>query len=455
MYSSLAIKKAEDFIFGTTANPVKSARGLVIGGGEVYPELKFTLPTMHIGPETFADIRDQYRDIVTGALERAHELGVPGVFIEFETLLEMTLEPKFGVELTKIMSDVCEDYYQRFGLKSELRLTPNDTRDYDRPPKLRSGKYVENMMTLFEEGARAGADFLSIESTGGKEVHDDAILNGDIVSAAFALTVLGTRDMHFLWKRIVDVAKKTGKHAGGDTACGFGNTAMVLAEKRYIPRVFAAVDRVLTVVRTLVAYEEGAVGPDKDCGYEGIYAKAIAGIPISMEGKTAACAHLSPVGNISAAACDLWSNESIQNIKLLGGMAPTVSLEQLAYDTRLMNTALRTGEGRTLQRLFVESDVHTDPQALVLAPAVVLEISAEIVKGKNPIDSGLRGAFKALDVIERAWKDGSLELPDREAAYIDSLREELGTIPLDEGAFTEMMLPRLDTSKVVLSEYGL
>ena len=89
--------------------------------------------------------------------------------------------------------------------------------------------------------------------------------------------------------------------------------------------------------------EEGAVGPDKDCGYEGPFLKAITGIPISMEGKTASCAHLSPVGNIASACTDLWSNESVQNIKLLAGMAPTVYMEQLEYDTRLMNQAIKGG----------------------------------------------------------------------------------------------------------------
>ena len=61
--------------------------------------------------------------------------------------------------------------------------------------------------------------------------------------------------------------------------------------------------------------------------------KAIAGVPISMEGRTAACAHLSPVGNIAQALCDCWSNESVQNVRLLSAFAPTVSLEQLAYDS--------------------------------------------------------------------------------------------------------------------------
>ena len=65
-------------------------------------------------------------------------------------------------------------------------------------------------------------------------------------------------------------------------------------------------------------------------------------------GGTAACAHLSPVGNIAACVADLWSNESIQNIKLLSGMAPVVSFEQLIYDCRLMNTAAAKGHKSAL-----------------------------------------------------------------------------------------------------------
>jgi methanol--5-hydroxybenzimidazolylcobamide Co-methyltransferase len=91
-------------------------------------------------------------------------------------------------------------------------------------------------------------------------------MNCNIRDVVFSLAVLGVNDMRFLWRKIVDIAAATGRIAGGDTACGFGNTAMVLAEQKYIPRVFAAVVRVVTIVRTLVALEEGAVGPDKDCG---------------------------------------------------------------------------------------------------------------------------------------------------------------------------------------------
>ncbi len=258
-------------------------------------------------------------------------------------------------------------------------------------------------------------------------------------------------------ERIVEVARRTGRIPSGDTACGFGNTAMVLAEKGFIPKLFAALVRVISVVRTLVAVEEGAKGPDKDCGYEGPYLKAITGIPISMEGKTAACAHSSPVGNVAAACADLWSNESVQNVKLLGGFAPTVYLEQLEYDARFINRAIRDGAdtARKVQELLVESDVHLDPQAFVLAPRNVVTIAGEMVKARTHVEAARRGALRALDLIEAAVKDGSLLSSEQEKEWIPRLRDELGEIPDDESAFVEMMLPALDLTKTIPSEYGL
>jgi methanol---5-hydroxybenzimidazolylcobamide Co-methyltransferase len=454
-YSKLAVESAADLRFGFAPFPVTTSKGLVIGGGTVYPELNFTLPPITIKEETLPEIEEHYAGIVRDALTRAVELGLKGLVFEFETLLEMTMQPAIGLSLVEIMHAICEEFRSTTGIVSEIRLTPNDVRDFERPPLQRSSRYLEPMFELFDKGARAGAEMLSIESTGGKEVHDDALMYCDVQSALFALSVLGVRDMHFLWKNIVRIAQGAGRLAGGDTACGFANTAMMLAEKRFIPRVFAAVDRVISVVRTLPAYEEGAVGPSKDCGYEGPYMKAIAGIPISMEGKTAACAHMSPVGNIASAAADLWSNESVQNVKLLGGMAPTIYLEQLAYDARLMNTAIRNGSAAALQRLFVESDEYTDPQALVLAPESVIEISKVIVASKNYVEAARDAALKSLEIIGEARNSGRLVLDERERDYASRIADELAEVPGEEGAFIEMMLPRIDGEKCILAEYGI
>ncbi len=456
-YKKLEIESADHLVFGMAPHPVTTSRGLVIGGGKVYPELNFTLPPMTVSEENMAEISRHYREIVTGALDRALHLESPGLVLEFETLVEMTQHPGIGIELVKIMNDICEEYYQKHGLISEIRLTPNDLREFERPPRQRSTKLLDPMMELFEKGAEAGGDLLSIESTGGKEISDDALMMCNMKQFIFTQAVLGVRDMQMLWEKIVNVADRTGRIPGGDTACGFANTAMVLAEKGYIPKTFAAIARIATIVRSLVAFEQGAKGPDKDCGYEGPFIKAIAGIPISMEGKSSACAHFSPVGNVSAACADLWSNESVQNIKLLSGYAPVVSLEQLVYDTRLMNEAIRDGKSTVnkLQDLFASSDTYFDPQALILAPVNVIEISREIVKGSNYIDATVRGCLKGMEIIENALETEQLKRDEREEVWIDTIKQEMLSIPIEEDKFVEEILPTIDRDKILLEDYGL
>ena len=456
--NKLAVSRQEELIFGNAPKTVKSARGMEFGGGLVYPEVNLTVPAgTVINKSTLPALSKDYSNAVRGILQRALDLHSEGIVIEFETLLEMTLDPDIGVELTKGMVEVCEEYYQNYALKSEIRLTPNDTRDFERPPKMRTSSYLDNMFELFERGAEVGGDLLSIESTGGKEICDDALIMCDIKQVVFALSVLGVRDMRFLWKRIVDIAARTGKIAGGDTACGFANTAMVLAEKKYIPAVFAAAVRIASVVRSLVAVQEGATGPDKDCGYEGVYLKAIAGIPISMEGKTAACAHMSSVGNVAAACADVWSNESVQNIKLLAGMAPTVYAEQLIYDVRLLNRASMDSRETALKMrdLLSESDIHYDPQALILAPKNVISISKEIIKGSNPLEQTKLGILKAMDVVKTALGSGELVCDEKENFWLDRICLDVEDIPIDESTFTDQIMPSLDREKFIPEEYGL
>lgn len=456
-YKSLTISQPDELMFGIATNPVETRRGLKIGGGQVYAELNFTLPVMSINDSTINEVNNHYREITEGALNRALELNSKGVILELETLLEMTKTPRIGIGIVKIMNEICEKYYHKYGLASEIRLTPNDLREFERPAKQRTSAYLEPMMELFEKGMIEGGDLLSIESTGGKEVSDEALMMCDMKGIVFALVVLGVRDMQFLWKKIAALAKKHGKIAAGDSACGFANTAMVLAEKKYIPRVFSALVRVISVVRSIVAMEEGAVGPDKDCGYEGPFLKAITGIPISMEGKTAACAHLSPLGNIASACCDLWSNESVQNIKLLSGMAPTAYIEQLEYDVRLMNQALKDGNThrRVLQQLLVGSDIYTDPQALILSPENVIRISKKLIEGDSYVANARNGALEAINIIEEALHSGQMKLSDLETGYLPVLRDELYSIPENESDFVEMMMPLIDKSKFTPAEYGL
>jgi methanol--5-hydroxybenzimidazolylcobamide Co-methyltransferase len=268
---------------------------------------------------------------------------------------------------------------------------------------------------------------------------------------------MGGRDMRFLWRNLKQIADRHNVHCAGDTACGFANTAMVLAEQKMIPRVFAAVVRAISAVRSLVAYECGAVGPGKDCGYENIILKAITGYPMAMEGKTAACAHLSPAGNIAMAACDTWSNESVQNIKLLGGMAPTCYMEQLIYDCRLMNQALRQGKDAALmlQSWAVASDARLDPQAFVLAPDNAIQIAAAIVGAKSDYRAGQAAGLCAVRLMKQALEQDRLKVSVRERPWLDQMEAALLDLPEEEDRFIAQMMGEVDTSKFVAADYEL
>ena len=456
-YKSLAISDPLELTFGVAPKPVTTKSGMVIGGGTVYPELNFTLPPMTIDAGTMPEIRRQYEQIIEGALRRAADLEAPGVVIEFETLPPMTEHPQWGLDIAKILLEGMQREKDRSGLKSVLRMTPNDNREFERPPLMRRGRYWDAMLELFDGSAAAGAELLSIESVGGKELHDEALVNGDLAASIFSLCILGERDMRFLRTHLQTLADKHGVKCAGDTACGFGNTAMVLAEQKMIPRVFAAVVRAVTAVRSLVAYECGAVGPGKDCGYENPILKAITGYPMAMEGKTSACAHLSPMGNLAAACCDTWSNESVQNIKLLGGMAPTCYMEQLAYDCRLMNTARSHGKAsaQQLQRWLVESDEATDPQAYIISPESSVALAQTIVASDTHYHAGVAVARKAVELLLGAHAQGKLRIAPNELIWFDTLQDTLDELPASESEFITQQLALADKTKFLPAEYGL
>lgn len=456
-FDKIAYSNLDEFIYGVSKKPVHCKNGLVIGGGRIYPELNFTLPPMLITESTMPEVLSQYKGIMEDALKRARELFLTGLVIEVELLPPATYNPKWGIDICKLVRDIMFEYEVKHGLKSALRITPVDIREDRNSPHMWNGVMWDSIMETFDGCARAGADFLAIESIGGKDVHDDAVMFSEIDKSLFALAVLGVKDMHKLWGEISAIAAKTGAIPAGDAACGFGNTAMVLADRGFIPKLFASIVRVMSAVRTLAAFEAGAVGPNKDCSYEGVFIKAITGAPIAMEGKSSACAHLSPLGNIAGCVADLWSNESVQNIKLLGGMAPTISLEQLAYDCRLMNKAAEKGHENAiwLRDLLADSDSAYDPQAYILRPDIVLDISREIVKEGDYIQKAQRAALYTINRLRDAIKNGELLIDVREQGWLDTMEEQLEAIPEDHESFIADMVEANANEKFIPSKYDL
>ncbi len=440
-----AIPDADALVFGLAPNPVRCGHGLEVGAGTVHPEINFTLPPMLVNGDTWSDVCRIYDRTLDELLLRARALRVSGLMVEFEQLPPMTAAPAWGAELTARIQDHLRRAHEGWGLRCALRVTIVDLRDELRPPRRRSGRAWEAMLASLEQCAAAGADVLSIESTGGKEVHDVALTRGDLPGIVLALGVLAPHDMRWLWRQIAAVSQRRGVIAGGDSACGFANTAMQLAGQHMLPDCLAGVVRAMSAVRSLVAFECGAVGPAKDCAYENPVIKVITGCPISMEGRSATCAHLSPIGNIAAAAADLWSNESVPDVRLLSGPAPVASLESLVYDCRLMNAAMARGTEHELRDLHVASDAPHSAQAALLAPEAVLALALAIMSEADPYRRAIAAGRTAAEWLARRIERGEWSPDAGERKWLDRLRRGLDQLPDDAGELARETRARYGT----------
>lgn len=438
-FTKMAYASPEQMIFGTAKSPVKYGRDFLVGGGYVYPEL---VPHPRPGTETSKkSLVKEYEKMVTDVLDRCVAIGIPGIQIELEHVYQMTKNPDWGGEIAAQTKHIMEDYFRKYGLKSAIRSTIADYRKPDEEP-IREGHAIKNILSAFEACASGGTDNLSIESVGGKEISDYCIVRQDIRGVLFGIGVLGSLDMEFMWKKVVEIANKYGATPGGDTNCAQANVAMFMAggyQDRSVPHTFAALTRAIAAARTLVAYEQGAKGPSKDCGYEDVIIKSISGVPISMEGKASACAHSDLVGNLIAACCDLWSNEAVEYHDMFGGTSVAVFTEILGYDVALMNSALELGKAKDLQALFVHSDKYRDTHGFILCPENAWQIGKAIVdNGESYYSRSRAAAIRAghlmkedtnlqLSTFERASLESALvtleSLPDKEADFIDECVE--------------------------------
>ncbi|MFZ0314828.1 MAG: methyltransferase MtaB domain-containing protein [Candidatus Korobacteraceae bacterium] len=442
IFKTLAVSGPQDLLFGFSPKPVNCGFDLTIGNGTVFPEVNFTLPVMNITQATWPEVLAHYEEMATNILKRAVAMKVPGIVLEFEQLPQMTETPEWGAEITALLERHLKQAYEKYGLKGAARITPADIRGpagvKGVKPVMRHGELWEKLNRSFDLCIAAGGDLMSIESIGAKEVHDEGLMYGDVRAIVFSLGVLACRDMTWLWDQIVAKCEKNGHSvAAGDTACGFANTSMVLAYQKMLPDVVAAVDRAMCGVRTLKAVESGARGPSKDCGYENPIVKAISGIPISQEGKSATCAHFSHVGNISASMCDLWSNESVQNIRLLSGNAPEAYTELLAYDCKLMNIANSHKQGHIFQSWMVESDQNVTAVGAILTPESVYNIAKAIVAEDTDYHRTVAAGKAALTIIQNNVDNKKLTLGKKELSWLERLHKEFAALPKDENVLTE------------------
>ena len=288
-YTGMAYKCADDMVMGTAIHPVSEGFGLKIGAGQVIPEINYApRPGTEKEPEK---LRREYVDYIsTDVLNRCVTAGFPAVHLETEWVSQMNQE-KLSAPVVAGQKAVCEKFHEEYGIACGVRQTIPDQREHDmglRPGMDTVHSYPEKFFQCCDIACENGADNLSVESVGGKEFADYAVTQGDIVAFLYGVGYLGSIDMEYIWSEMVDVAKRNRTVPGGDTNCSGANVAMFMAGGLMdldVQKTFSAITRAISAGRTIVAWECGAQGPDKDCGYEGIICKSIAGKPTTQEGK--------------------------------------------------------------------------------------------------------------------------------------------------------------------------
>ena len=441
-YTKMAYGCADDMVFGKAKEPVSYGFGLKIGAGQVIPEINYA---PRPGTEKDAErLRKEYVDYISkDILNRAVTAGFPAVQLETEWVSQMNQAALSGPVVAG-QKAICEKYHEEYGVNCAVRQTIPDQREAEegyRPGMGGKHAYPEALFGCAEIACENGADVLSCETLGGKELADYAVTNGDITAFLFGVGYLGSIDMEYVWSQFVDIAKKNKCIAGGDTNCSGANTSMFMAGgylDNDVQRTFSAVTRAISAARTLVAWEAGASGPDKDCGYEGVICKSVAGKPTAQEGKNCQCAHCDLQGNLIAQCCDLWSNESVEYHPEFGGSSVQCWLGSLGYEVSLMNTAIQTGQEKTLRDLYMISDRARGPEGYILAYDNAYKIGKAIADNGN--DLYLRSkaaALTAANIIKDGYNAKELQLTNKQFEVLGGIIKDLEALPDNADKFYE------------------
>jgi len=460
-FTKQAYASADEMVFGTAKSPVSYGFGIKAGAGRVIPELNYgPRPGSEKDP---ARLKKEYVDYISkDAILRAVTLGFPDLQLETEWVSQMG-QTKMAQPVVEGQKAITEKYHEEYGINMAVRHTIPDQREAEEGMRVgMKGKhaYPEALFNAAEVACENGADVLSCETMGGKELSDYATTNGDIVAFLFGVGYLGSMDMEYVWSEFCNICKKNKVIAGGDTNCAGANTSMFMAGgflDNDVQRTYSAVTRAISAARTMVAMECGATGPDKDCGYEGPIIKSITGRPAAQEGKNCQCAHADLQGNLMAQVCDLWSNESVEYHPEFGGSSVQCWLGALGYEVSLMNTAAACGKDKELRDLYMISDRFRGPEGHILAYDNAYEIGKAIAaEGSNIYLRAKAAGLTAAKIIKRSNDAKELQLTAKQADVLADMIKQLEALPSEEDKFVEYCVKQYkDVPNFCMKNYGL
>ena len=462
-FARMAYQKPDDMVFGTSRKPLSYGLGIKVGTGRVIPEAKYApRPGVTQSPDR---LKREFVDYMSkDIIHRAVNMGFPDLQLETEWISHMGADQRTSGDIVCMQKDLIEGYHAEYGINLAVRQTIPDLRECElglRPGRDSIRSHPEQLFESAETACSNGADVLSVETLGGKEICDYAVTQGDIVGFLFGMGCLGSIDARYVWDEFVGICRRGRTVPGGDTACSGANTVMFMAGgylDNDVQKTFSALCRCISAARSLVPFECGATGPGKDCAYEGTIVKAITGLPISQEGKNAGCAHFDLMGNLMAQCCDLWSDESVEYHPDFGGSSVACWAGSLGYECSLMNTASASGNGKVLRDLYMLSDRVRSPESYILSYDNAWAVGKAIVDNRK--DYYLRARAAAIagaNIILEGYRSGELGLSKRQLEKLYRMIRDLESLPDDSDAFMESCLKRYsaEVSKFDPANYGL
>ena len=159
-----------------------------------------------------------------------------------------------------------------------------------------------------------------------------------------------------------------------------------------------------------------------------------------------------------AQVCDLWSNESVEYHPEFGGTSVQCWLGSLGYEVSLMNTAIATGQDKTLRDLYMISDRARGPEGYILAYDNAYKIGQAIAENGNDLYLRAKAAgLTAAKIIQSGYDAKEIALTNKQLDVLGAIIKELEELPDETDKFVEYAAKKYDdlVPNFCMKNYGL